>query len=88
MCANAEEFDSPDFRSNRLIEWGTGRGGFLADDMPALHDAAARLQVPSHISPQSNQPEDSEVAEARIAFWDATKATTFSTPARRMEMKH
>ena len=48
LCANAEEFSAPDFRSDRLVNWGNGRGGFLADEMVALHDASARLQVPSH----------------------------------------
>ena len=51
LCVNAEELSSPQFRSTRLVDWGNGRGGFLADDMLALHDATARLQVPSRHLP-------------------------------------
>ena len=65
ICANAEEFESPQFRSNRLIDWGNGRGGFLADDMIALHDATVRLQVPSHHLPPDQSAETNN--EGRVA---------------------
>lgn len=45
---SAEQLESDKGSKGRLLDWSNGRGGFLGDQMSALHDASVKLQVICH----------------------------------------